>query len=217
MINTTHPRERLIQTAATLVQRQGWTSTGINQILTEAGIPKGSFYYYFRSKEALGVAVLQRHYTRFHSIVESTLKNESLEPVEALTRFTTELASGQFAADFMFGCPAGNLASEVATQCPALLTEAMRTIELYREGFASVIRRAQTTGHQATSEKRNVDADAQVATYLMQGALTAVKCTQSLEPLERARMAIGQFVLFAEVAPARPHANVLSSTAAMAS
>src|SRR5690349_6382471 len=115
MTTATHPRERLIHTAARLVHRQGWTITGINQILNEAGIPKGSFYYYFRSKEALGVAVLQLHHANLKKLLESTLTNTQHTPEVALSEFIRELRDGALADVFRFGCPAGNLASETAT------------------------------------------------------------------------------------------------------
>lgn len=54
-------KERLIDTAAVLFQRQGYASTGINQILKESGVPKGSLYYYFPGgKESLAVAAVLR-------------------------------------------------------------------------------------------------------------------------------------------------------------
>lgn len=180
-LNTSHPRERLVRTAATLVHRQGWTITGINQILTEAGIPKGSFYYYFRSKEALGVAVLQHHYANLKTLLERTLMNESLRPVEAIREFTREISIGQAAEEYRFGCPAGNLAGEIATQCPALLAEANRSLELYRQAWSQLIARAQRAGE--ISSELDADTLASSATMLVQGALLAFKCAGTPTPI----------------------------------
>lgn len=183
-MSTTHPRERLVKTAANLVHRQGWTITGINQILTEAGIPKGSFYYYFRSKEALGVAVLQHHHAILKGLLERTLLNESLPPEMALQELLHEIVSGPLAEEFKFGCPAGNLASEIATQCPALLTEANRSLDLYRESWTALIRRGQKSGE----IKSELDAMelGHTAMMLLQGAFLSAKCSGRTEALKTA-------------------------------
>lgn len=187
-MNNIHPRERLVRTAATLVHHQGWTITGINQILTEAGIPKGSFYYYFRSKEALGVAVLQHHYNCIKELLERTLTNEALTPDAAIYAFLSEVVSGKLAAEFRYGCPAGNLANEIATQCPALLTEANRALDLYRDSWTSLIRRAQRDG---LTESDTPPAElGEAANMLIQGAFLVAKCKNSTAALELAHSTV---------------------------
>jgi len=55
-------RERILETAQRLFYNQGYNSTGINQIIEEAGIAKASLYQHFKSKDALLVAYLQRNH-----------------------------------------------------------------------------------------------------------------------------------------------------------
>ncbi len=54
------PRERIIETASRLFFRQGYCSTGINQIISESGVAKASFYSHFPSKETLAIAWLKQ-------------------------------------------------------------------------------------------------------------------------------------------------------------
>lgn len=54
------PRERIIETASRLFFRQGYCSTGINQIISESGVAKASFYTHFPSKEVLAIAWLKQ-------------------------------------------------------------------------------------------------------------------------------------------------------------
>ena len=57
---TSRPRERIIETASRLFFRQGYCSTGINQIISESGVAKASFYSHFPSKETLAIAWLKQ-------------------------------------------------------------------------------------------------------------------------------------------------------------
>ena len=192
MINPTHPRERLIRTASTLVHRQGWTLTGINQILTEAGIPKGSFYYYFRSKEALGVAVLERHHENLAQLMQRTLLDAEQPPMASVSAFFLELSNGPLAEIYRFGCPAGNMACESATQCPPLLNEAQRSVELYRQSWEKLVRRAKTDGLVC----RGTDPAELASTIVMllQGAFLATRSAGTFEPLEKAHTAVSQLL-----------------------
>ena len=52
-------KEKLIETGAALVHKQGYTNTGIQEILKTAGVPKGSFYFHFKNKEEFGVELVK--------------------------------------------------------------------------------------------------------------------------------------------------------------
>lgn len=55
-------REHLLATGERLCLQRGFTGMGLNELLKTAGVPKGSFYHYFRSKELFGVVMLERYY-----------------------------------------------------------------------------------------------------------------------------------------------------------
>jgi len=59
-------REHLLATGEQLCMHRGFTGMGLSELLKTAEVPKGSFYHYFRSKEAFGVAMLERHYVGYH-------------------------------------------------------------------------------------------------------------------------------------------------------
>lgn len=64
--NTEHDtREHLLATGEQLCMHRGFTGMGLSELLKTAEVPKGSFYHYFRSKEAYGVALLERHYADY--------------------------------------------------------------------------------------------------------------------------------------------------------
>lgn len=59
-------REHLLATGERLCMQRGFTGMGLSELLKTAEVPKGSFYHYFRSKEAFGVAMLERHFAAYH-------------------------------------------------------------------------------------------------------------------------------------------------------
>ncbi|NBC28744.1 MAG: TetR family transcriptional regulator, partial [Spirochaetes bacterium] len=56
-----HPKERFLEATARLLERQGYQSTGLNQVVRESGAPKGSLYYYFPGGKEELVADAVRH------------------------------------------------------------------------------------------------------------------------------------------------------------
>ena len=60
-------REHLLATGERLCLQRGFTGMGLSELLKTAGVPKGSFYHYFRSKELFGVALLERYYEDYRN------------------------------------------------------------------------------------------------------------------------------------------------------
>ena len=64
-ITLTNTKMHLLTTGYQLLAQKGFTAVGIKQILDTAGVPKGSFYHYFASKEAFGEAIINHYFTRY--------------------------------------------------------------------------------------------------------------------------------------------------------
>ncbi len=60
-------RDKILEHAALIIHKKGFNNTGIQEILESAGVPKGSFYFYFRSKEDLGLALIDHYAGGFGS------------------------------------------------------------------------------------------------------------------------------------------------------
>ena len=60
-------KAHLLAVATQLIAQKGFTAVGIKQILDTAGVPKGSFYHYFASKEAFGEAIITGYFTRYQT------------------------------------------------------------------------------------------------------------------------------------------------------
>ena len=61
---------------AKLSLRTGFTGMGLSELLATAGVPKGSFYHYFRSKEAFGEAMLQRYFAHYDAEMQALFADE---------------------------------------------------------------------------------------------------------------------------------------------
>ena len=58
-------RQHIIDVAKSLMTHKGYTAVGLMEVLTTAGVPKGSFYHYFRSKEEFGQALLEEYFQEY--------------------------------------------------------------------------------------------------------------------------------------------------------
>jgi TetR/AcrR family transcriptional regulator, transcriptional repressor for nem operon len=106
-------RGRLLAAGLELMYASGFNGTGVKEVTDKAGIPKGSFYSYFASKELFAVAVVRdywAHVVRDHG----PLLAAGAEPVDRLRGYFHSLADEHAEHDFALGCLIGNLALETA-------------------------------------------------------------------------------------------------------
>jgi len=80
-------REALLRAGMLMLTESGFIRSGIDPILKSVGVPKGSFYHYFSSKEAFGLAVLARYRRYFEAKLDGFLLDEAFSPLERLQRF----------------------------------------------------------------------------------------------------------------------------------
>ena len=105
-------RDALIRCATAVLTERGFVSTGIDPILRQVGVPKGSFYHYFDSKEAFGQAVLAHYADYFARKLERLLGDVSLSPLARLRAFVADAKQGMARYDYRRGCLVGNLGQE---------------------------------------------------------------------------------------------------------
>lgn len=69
--DTSDTKSHLLATGYKLLAHKGFTAVGIKQILDTAGVPKGSFYHYFASKEAFGEAIIKGYFEHYKNRLEA--------------------------------------------------------------------------------------------------------------------------------------------------
>lgn len=113
---------------------KGFSGVGLNEILAAAGVPKGSFYHYFSSKEAFGEALLDAYFINYIDRVDSLFERSPGTAAERLMRYWASWHAMQASDDPHGRCLAVKLGAEVCD-----LSEAMRAA--LRRGTDQIVQR----------------------------------------------------------------------------
>jgi len=108
-------RERLVRCGIELLTEKGFACTGIDEVLKKVGVPKGSFYHYFKSKDAFGRAVVDGYAAYFANKLDRWLLNEKRAPLDRLRDFVEDGKDGLRRFDFKRGCLIGNMGQELGS------------------------------------------------------------------------------------------------------
>lgn len=177
-------RASILAAGQRLMAGKGFSAVGLNEVLTDIGVPKGSFYHYFTSKEAFGEAMLDSYFDDYLAELDAILRKPGLTMAQRLTHYWQNWQDTQSFLDCQGKCLAVKLGAEVAD-----LSEPMRlALKQGTSGITSRLARAIETG--AAEGSLSIDADpAQVAESLYQlwlGASVMVKIVRNRQPFEAA-------------------------------
>jgi len=178
----TDTREHLLATGQQLCLQRGFTGMGLSELLKTAGVPKGSFYHYFRSKEAFGVAMLERHYLHYHERLRQHFERADRTCREKIIDWYQETLQQYRSQGTSSGCLTVKLSAEVCD-----LSEDMRGA--LDKGAASIIALLARTLERGVAEKSlqcagDANTQAQVLYVLWLGASLQAKISRSGAPLE---------------------------------
>ena len=138
-------RERLLDEGLSHFIRRGYHGTGIKEIVDSAGLPKGSFYTYFNSKETFGGAVLDAFADRGKEKFAKAFAQAS-DPVDGFKRFFTLMRDALVDDDFQGGCLLGNLANELGSVAASVTPHLAQGLNGMSQLFAGELSKAQTQG-----------------------------------------------------------------------
>jgi TetR/AcrR family transcriptional repressor of nem operon len=182
-MNKIDTRTLLIEEGLKALLSHGYEGAGIGPILKSAGVPKGSFYHFFASKEEFASAVLGSYAERNQHIRRRILSDDSKSPLQRLRAYF-EYHEREFAKENPIGgCLFGNLSQSIAAHSTVLRRELHRAFEAWQRDFQQVLREAQQQGELPS----HLD-PYQTAAFLIdayEGALIRMKTEGSLAPLQR--------------------------------
>ena len=176
-------RERLLDEGVRVLIEQGYHGTGIKEIVDRVGVPKGSFYNYFESKEHFGAEVIRRYAAELLGRMDGALKLADEDALEALRRYfraATELYEQHGTHE---GCLLCNLGAEVSGSS-ALCREAVaEAFNAEQQRLARVLHQGQMAG------QIRDDIPAAALAYALidawNGALIRMKSEWSVQPLRQ--------------------------------
>jgi TetR/AcrR family transcriptional repressor of nem operon len=195
-------RDHIVAVGRRIMAGKGFSAVGLNEILTEAKVPKGSFYHYFASKDAFGVALLSSYFDEQLADVDAILAEPGLTMAQRVLRYFDMWRANQSFADGQGRCLAVKLAAEVAD-----LSEPMRIV-LDRGTSAIIDKLAAALASGAAEGSLAIgEAPRQAARNLYQlwlGASIMVKIGRDTAPLDGA-MAVTRCMLgLHEAQPPQP-------------
>jgi TetR/AcrR family transcriptional repressor of nem operon len=177
-------RDQILNAAARLIHVQGYHSTSLDDVLRESGVGKGNFYHYFKSKEDLGYAIIDRITRGF---VERSLgpsfQDEAADPVGQIRAFLDRVLEAQRQRNCVGGCVMGNLASELSDVHEGFRQRLASLFDVWRRHLADAVRRGQARG------QLRADLDAvRLAQFLvagLEGSILLSKVTKDITVMER--------------------------------
>lgn len=182
--DTSDVRDNILATGQRLMAGKGYSAVGLNEILTAAGVPKGSFYHYFGSKDAFGEALLDSYFEDYLAEIDVTLALPGLNMAQRVLRYFEVWQQTQSFFDCQGKCLAVKMAAEVAD-----LSEAMRLS--IRRGTSGIVSRLAAAIEAGVAEGSLTVAGDAVATarslyQLWLGASVMVKIERDVAPFATA-------------------------------
>lgn len=108
-------KEKVINSAQELFHLNGFQNTSIDDILESTGVTKSNLYYHFKSKEELGLLILEKRIGEYEAkFLSDTLENNSISPEKRLKRYYKKVTNYHEDLKCEKGCPFGNLALEMS-------------------------------------------------------------------------------------------------------
>ncbi|MBA1244308.1 MULTISPECIES: TetR/AcrR family transcriptional regulator [Pseudomonas] len=191
-LQTSDVRDSILAHGQRIMAGKGFSAVGINEVLTAASVPKGSFYHYFSSKDAFGEALLEDYFEGYLAEIDQTLSLPGLNMAERLLKYFESWQANQSFFDCQGKCLAVKLGAEVAD-----LSEAMRMA--LKRGTAGITERLAAAIEAGLAEgSLKVDgAPEDIAKSLYQmwlGASVMVKINRNTLPFDTAMVATRQLL-----------------------
>ena len=175
-------REHLLEVGLRQLRRTGYTATGVKNVLDLAGIPKGSFYHFFPSKEAFAGDLISRYADVEVERLRRLLEDSTLAPLKRLQSYFEELSNTNGFHAEVSGCLVASMSLEVADHSEVIQTQLRSLFEVWQRAISSVLRQAIQRGDLDKTMKPDALAEFLLNSY--EGALVRMKADRCDRPLE---------------------------------
>lgn len=186
-------KNKILETGAQIIHLNGFHNTGIQEILDASGVPKGSFYHYFKSKEDFGLQLIDFFTDYFVSLCKGILDCNSKSPLQKINEILSWFIFFFKTKEYAYGCPIGNLSQEMGDLSPSFQHKLKRAMDCMVDVYAGLIQDAQKSGDVSGALDARKAADFLVSSW--EGALIRMKLEKSPGSLENHKQFIFQYIL----------------------
>lgn len=204
--STTRPRDgkqtrdAIVAAASRLMQIKGYNATSLDDLLNASGVGKGSFYHYFRSKEDLGHAILDRIVASFiERTVDPCFSDPGVKPLTQIRCFLDRVVEAQRERNCVGGCPLGNLASELSDVHPGFRARLAGVFSAWRARLTMALREALGRGEVGGDCRPEAVAHFLVAS--LEGAILMTKLTKDIAVMEQCVGELKRYLTIYEGSP----------------
>ena len=175
-------RDALIRAGVALLSEKGYSATGLEEVLRSAGVPKGSFYHYFASKDAFGIVLIDTYAAYFARKLDRWFLEEGAPPLQRLRNFVADARAGMARHAFRRGCVVGNLGQEMSALPESFRARLQGVLLDWQARTERCLRDAQAAGEIAP----DADCAALAAFFWIgwEGAVLRAKLERAPEPLD---------------------------------
>jgi TetR/AcrR family transcriptional repressor of nem operon len=178
----TETRNKLLLIGAKYVHQKGFNNTGLQEILKEANVPKGSFYFYFKNKEQFGLEIIDVFLSFFEKEIGNSLSDKSLTGLERIKSFINTTANMLDKNNFTGGCPIGNLSLEMGDLNENFRLKLSEAFSMMEEKIFDCLKDAQSA--EEISQSIDIKSSASFIINSWEGAIVRVKAEKSNRPME---------------------------------
>ena len=186
-------KQKILQIGAEIIHRKGYNATGLQEILSAANVPKGSFYNHFKSKEDFGLQVVDFFTDFFALFCKDILEDSNRSPLGRLELLLDRFMEFFDSRGYTCGCPVGNLAQELGDLSPIFQKKLSKAIDTMVDYYTRILSEAQAAGEISKDINAKEAADFIVASW--HGALIRMKVSKGIGPLKNHKKFIFNYVL----------------------
>lgn len=175
-------KQELIRSGLELITEFGFISAGVDAIVKNVQVPKGSFYHYFGSKEEFGKQVLQAYGSYFAHKLDKHLLGESSSAIERIDHFVEDAKQGMTRYEFKRGCLVGNMMQEAPQLSDALALQLQEILADWQQRICNCLEQGQARQEIDAS----LDCHGLASSFWSgwEGAVMRAKLFRSTQPLD---------------------------------
>lgn len=139
-------RDRILNAGLETMYSLGFNGCSVQEITTAAGVPKGSFYNHFKSKEILGVEIVNLYARKIAANSKILSDTSTSTPIERLRGYFQSISKDLADANYERGCLLGNFSAELSQQSNLVCQQVSKVLSEWVEAIAACLLAAQQAG-----------------------------------------------------------------------